>query len=205
MVGTLVICLPSAHQRGEIVLSHNGQKYKFATAECQPSFAAWHANVRHEIKEVTSEYRLVFTYNLVKQLDNSIKDYSATQMAQTYSPIREALETWSATCTFENPRIVNKNELIYMLDHSYLDASLSFVNLKASDRVKVRALARFAKPINYTLFLASMESSIFGSCEEDYPSSERYRSSDEEKSEEEQKDFHFIEETREGIQIKTRG
>ena len=194
MFGTLVFCLPSAHEGGELLLSHNGQRYNFTSSQFQPSFAAWYSDVRHEIKEVTSGYRLVLTYNLVKQWCGSDEMFSASQMLQTYSPLRAALETWSCCSTFDNPKEDSENELIYMLDHQYTDASLSYANLKTSDRARAGALSRFARLFNYNVFLASLESSMYGNCEIEYPSSERYVSDEDEPSEGDEKDFHYIEE-----------
>ncbi|KAK5955576.1 hypothetical protein OHC33_003217 [Knufia fluminis] len=70
MFGTLVVSLPSKHEGGTVVLSHNKQKYQYDSAkasEFETSFAAWYADVFHEVQPVTSGHCLVLTYNLVQQ------------------------------------------------------------------------------------------------------------------------------------------
>lgn len=70
MFGTLVVCLPSSHQGGELVLRHDGKTVMFdtsVTSEFEVSFAAWYSDVLHEVKPVTSGHRLVLTYNLIQK------------------------------------------------------------------------------------------------------------------------------------------
>lgn len=85
MFGTLVICLPSKYEGGKLVVSHNGSRQEFSTAACQPSFAAWYSHVLHEIKGVTSGYRLVLTYNLAQ--DGTGLRYSASHPGQHYADL----------------------------------------------------------------------------------------------------------------------
>ncbi|KAK5134948.1 hypothetical protein LTR08_005899 [Meristemomyces frigidus] len=66
MFATLVICLPSAHEGGDLILSHNGSVVRYSFSQSQPAFGAWYSDVTHEVKEVTAGYRLVLTYNLVQ-------------------------------------------------------------------------------------------------------------------------------------------
>jgi predicted 2-oxoglutarate/Fe(II)-dependent dioxygenase YbiX len=67
MVATLVIALPSAHEGGELVVRHEGRE---ATVDFSPKsqfqtqFAAFYADCEHEIRPVTSGFRLALVYNL---------------------------------------------------------------------------------------------------------------------------------------------
>ena len=70
MFGTLVVCLPSHHQGGSVVLSHHKKTLIFdssRTSEWGTSFAAWYSDVSHEVPKVISGYRLVLAYNLLQQ------------------------------------------------------------------------------------------------------------------------------------------
>lgn len=52
MFGTLVICLPSEHVGGELVVSFNGKTQSFRSADVGPwacSYFAWYADVLHEV------------------------------------------------------------------------------------------------------------------------------------------------------------
>lgn len=64
MFGTLVICLPSPHEGGDVVVKHSGQAKTFSTSLVQPSVLCWYSDVHHEVLPVTSGYRCVLTYNL---------------------------------------------------------------------------------------------------------------------------------------------
>lgn len=64
MFGTLVICLPSPHTGGDIVLRHAGKEVTYKTSEIQPSVLCWYLDAHHEVLPVTSGYRWALTYNL---------------------------------------------------------------------------------------------------------------------------------------------
>lgn len=68
MVGTLVICLPPKHEGGDVHLSHTGKTCVFTTSKSSTfdlTALAWYSDVAHEIKEITSGYRLVLTYKII--------------------------------------------------------------------------------------------------------------------------------------------
>ncbi|PTB43843.1 hypothetical protein M441DRAFT_133874, partial [Trichoderma asperellum CBS 433.97] len=67
MFGTLVICLPSEHEGGEVYLQHGKDSLELSTATTSAYgyyYLAWYADVTHEIKPVRKGYRWVLTYNL---------------------------------------------------------------------------------------------------------------------------------------------
>ncbi|KAI9600163.1 hypothetical protein KEM48_000577 [Puccinia striiformis f. sp. tritici PST-130] len=64
MLGTLIICLPSAHTGGEVVVKHNGESKTLKTSDASQSFACWYSDVTHQVLPVKSGYRCVLTYNL---------------------------------------------------------------------------------------------------------------------------------------------
>ncbi|KAN0067271.1 hypothetical protein V8E54_014726 [Elaphomyces granulatus] len=68
MFGTLVVSLPSKHEGGDVVASHRGESRTFSSSsasEFDYSYAAWYSDITHEVKPVTSGYRIVLTYNLI--------------------------------------------------------------------------------------------------------------------------------------------
>ena len=84
MFGTMVVCLPSEHTGGEVQLVHNGKQQSMVTATTSAhdlSALAWYSDVQHEIKPVTSGYRLVLTYHLVQ--DESIPRQTAARLCAT--------------------------------------------------------------------------------------------------------------------------
>ena len=63
----LVVNLPSEHEGGELIVSHGGQSrtYSFADSDgFHPAFVAFYADCYHEVKPVTSGYRINLIYNL---------------------------------------------------------------------------------------------------------------------------------------------
>ena len=71
MFGTMVVSLPSQHEGGNVILTHNKSVKVYDSSQnsnlvAGTSFGAWYSNVYHEVKAVTSGYRVVLTYNLVQ-------------------------------------------------------------------------------------------------------------------------------------------
>ncbi|PPJ53879.1 hypothetical protein CBER1_04604 [Cercospora berteroae] len=158
MLGTLVICLPSAHEGGDLVLTHRGSTKRFSTSREQPCYACWYSDVQHEVQEVTSGYRIVLTYNLV-QTENPVRNLSALGMEQDYAELKRPLKNWSASKT---------GAVVHILEHKYTDVSLRLSAMKGADHSRVMALQRFAGKYNYNIFLGSMEHERSGSAEDDY-------------------------------------
>lgn len=68
-IGSLVVCLPSAHQGGQLEVRHQGRSMKFdwsmpETARPEIQWAAFYSDCEHEVMEVTSGHRITLTYNL---------------------------------------------------------------------------------------------------------------------------------------------
>lgn len=134
MFGTLVVCLPSEHVGGEVHLKH-GQKQKvLRTAESSAhelSALAWYSDVEHEIKPVTSGYRLVLTYNLVQD-KTAPKQTAATQNAD-HEKLARLMRAWNHGFDYQD-------HFVYPLHHKYTEKSLCQRSLKAEDAAKGRYL-----------------------------------------------------------------
>ena len=68
MFATLVVVLPSEFTGGEIHASHGGENKVFDNAKdsaFETTILAWYTNVTHEVKEITSGYRLALSYRLI--------------------------------------------------------------------------------------------------------------------------------------------
>ncbi|KAK2000996.1 oxidoreductase [Colletotrichum falcatum] len=69
--GSLVVCLPVAHDGGQLQVRHKGQEMTFDWSTVQGNdeppairWAAFYSDCEHEVLEVTSGHRLTLTYNL---------------------------------------------------------------------------------------------------------------------------------------------
>lgn len=177
MFGTLVICLPSEHQGGELILAFNRENKTIKTASDaysypQTSYAAWYADVLHEVKPVTSGYRLVLTYNLIRPLKehSSRRITPLDKMANLIKPLkmynRDLVEAGN---TFPN-------FLVHRLAHQYTQASLRAELLKGEDLVQIQCLKEAANGLKFGLYLANMEKEVLKTDE----SYESYYSTEEE-------------------------
>ncbi|KAF1835575.1 hypothetical protein BDW02DRAFT_495568 [Decorospora gaudefroyi] len=94
MFGTLVVCLPSEHTGGQVLLKHGRKEQTLETAGLSSfdlSVLAWYSDVQHEIKPVTSRYRLVWTYNLVQ--DQEQPKQTAAALDSSHARLKSLLTT----------------------------------------------------------------------------------------------------------------
>lgn len=160
MFGTLVVCLPSTHQGGDVVLRHNGQAHVFRSSAYAQSCAFWYSDVSHEVLPVTSGYRWALTYNLA--LDPAQPRPSASLLSQVNTqPLRQALNRWLA----QDPTTRENEYFYYILDHDYTEASISLNALKAQDLVRVQALKEECNKLPVDVYLALLEKMETGSVE----------------------------------------
>uniref|UniRef100_A0A0L0NGR3 Prolyl 4-hydroxylase alpha subunit Fe(2+) 2OG dioxygenase domain-containing protein n=1 Tax=Tolypocladium ophioglossoides (strain CBS 100239) TaxID=1163406 RepID=A0A0L0NGR3_TOLOC len=111
MFGTLVICLPSAHQGGEVVLKHCGEKKIFKTSDATQSYACWYSDVSHEVLPVTSGYRWVLIYNLALDVAEA-RPSAGLQRSETRA-LRHTLGRWLA----ESEASRRRKCIYHVLDH----------------------------------------------------------------------------------------
>ena len=163
MFGTLVVSLPSAHEGGDLVLTHRGDKMVFQTSGTpNTSFLAWYSDVMHEVLPVKSGYRFALTYNLA--IDTSlVARPSAGLVTEGTHDLKDALRRWS-----EDEDAVSKDCLYHLLDFSYSEANISRDNLKGNDLGRIDALTRVTAELPFEVFLATLVKEQFGSVEFDY-------------------------------------
>ena len=168
MFGTLVICLPSDHKGGDLVLKHRNETKVFSTSEAQPepSMFCWYADVTHEVLPVTEGYRCVLTYNLALSEPEAVQSTpSATLNDLGQTELRKALKAW-LEFPARNPE--KDNHLYSSLDYNYTEASISFNTLKGDDRARIQCLRDVCKDLGMTVLLALLEKVERGHCEDDH-------------------------------------
>lgn len=94
--GSLVVCLPSEHSGGELVIRHQSQaqEYRWGDTTSVLQWAAFYSDCEHEVMEVTRGFRVTLTYNLfwsatIKPLANPSLQLSSLPI---YSEVRGALQ-----------------------------------------------------------------------------------------------------------------
>lgn len=165
MFGTLIICLPSAHQGGDLVLHHAGETKVFPTSaapvrpsQCRPTMACWYSDVHHEVRPVTSGYRWVLTYNLA--IPPNLDLPSAASLGPVCE-IRRQLIQWL------HPRDARKRpaKMYYRLSHDYTEDSIDRIGLRALkgvDRARVDALKEAAAGLGAQILVAVFEMKQMG-------------------------------------------
>ena len=97
MFATMVLVLPSIHSGGELVVQHLGREVMLDPRPEEPSeigFAAFYADCVHEVRPVTTGYRLTLIYNLRflgKRRSLEAPDYRAEQ-----ARVAEILRSWAS-------------------------------------------------------------------------------------------------------------
>jgi hypothetical protein len=96
MVGTLIVCLPSQHEGGDVHLSFGSKVTRFSTAPTSKfdlNSISWFSDVTHEVTKLTSGYRLVLTYKLFIHGDGSV---SASTALDKTEHLRSLLHKWKS-------------------------------------------------------------------------------------------------------------
>ncbi|PGH11888.1 hypothetical protein AJ80_06953 [Polytolypa hystricis UAMH7299] len=165
MFGTLVVCLPSLHEGGDVVLTHDGKSHTFQSSENSEfgaSYSAWYSDVTHEIKPVTSGYRLVITYNLIQ--DGVGKIPSAPETSTT--ELESSLKYWNSMCDI-SPEVDLPKFLAYKLSHKYPSSGLGFGCLKGRDQQRILRLQTVGEKLGFSTLLANVERTVYGGCDDD--------------------------------------
>lgn len=147
MFATLVVNLPSEHEGGELIVSHGGQSntYSFADGDgFHPPFAAFYADCYHEVKPITSGYRINLIYNL--SIADRKKQPLLSEQSKIIEDIGSAIQKWKQE-NDENPI------LTYLLEHSYTEQNIKLSNLKHSDFAKASVLLNAAEQNDCQAFL----------------------------------------------------
>ena len=148
MFGTLVIQLPSDYDGGELRVRHHKEEQIFDYSGLQGiskfHYAAFYADCEHELCEVTRGYRLCLVYNLVYSGNGTCP--VPIDNCEAVAEVVEDMRKWEQ----------DDNGLpfmVYVLNHSYCEASLSFGLLKNGDRAKGEVFLEAQKQSEFCLYL----------------------------------------------------
>jgi hypothetical protein len=172
MFGTLVICLPSAHKGGDLVVRHRGEEKTYKTSDVQPSVLCWYSDVHHEVLPVTSGYRWVLTYNLAISPD--LERPSAALLQPDTGKLERSLARWLGHLAQKEPARVEikdtdaGDQVYFLLEHEYTEASIALRALKTTDIARVQCLRDLSAKLGFDLFLGVLEKQVFGGTETDF-------------------------------------
>ncbi len=173
MFGTLVVSLPSAHKGGRLHIRHLGQDTAVDLINDDPgllSFAAFYADCEHEILPVESGYRVCLVFNLIQKRRNKKKRLRPPHHQTQIEKTRNILKKWLSK--------VGKgaDKLVWMLNHHYTPAGLSFAGLKNRDAAVAQVLSEAARTAGCSIHLGivHLEESGWAQWEGDYHQRRRY-------------------------------
>ena len=149
MVATLVVSLPVAGKGGELIIRHRGRETIVEMCSNDPSelvFAAFYADCEHEIRPVTEGHRACLVYNLVLTPGQNVAA-SAPNYADLTGRIAKEIENCFAMS--DAPE-----KLVWLLEHDYSIAGLSFETLKNTDATVGRTLIAAASQADCVLHAA---------------------------------------------------
>ncbi len=159
MIGTLVVTLPSNSTGGALVVDHSGASTTYRSSKTSLSFIAFYADCRHEVRPVTSGYRIALTYNLLlggdttssvaapvdpdltRQLTGHLDTHFTTRRTPRYSRVQQYPPT----------------RLVYLLDHEYTERGLSWARLKGTDSDRAAVVKAAAEKAGCEAVLALAE------------------------------------------------
>ena len=165
MFGTLVVTLPSAHRGGELRIRHAGREVTVETSAAEfseLSYAAFYADCEHEALPVRAGNRICLVYNLVqkrgKGRGRTLKapEYES-EIAEIAAILERSLHAADAPA-----------KIVWLLEHQYSPAGLSFSVLKAADAAKAGVLVQAAARAQCAAHLGIVHIGEFGAAEPDY-------------------------------------
>ena len=154
MFATIIIILPSMYTGGEVRVVHGGEEKTFdcgSMSQLSTSVLAWYADVVHEVKPITSGFRLALSYNLIqpgrRPVPHPPTDISAL------SKLEQIFAKWSEA-VFDNPPEV----ICYKLQHEYSRSNLrrGLECLNGIDAYKVSRVKDVAEKYGINLGLGQL-------------------------------------------------
>ncbi|KAK1752875.1 hypothetical protein QBC47DRAFT_387288 [Echria macrotheca] len=165
MFGSLVVCLPSPHEGGDVIVKHHGERKTFRTSIApEGSVLCWYGDVRHEVTPVISGYRFVLTYNLAIPPDAPLPS-AAVARAET-SLLRHTLRRYVERSKVDGNK--EPEQLYYRLDYEYTEANISLKNLKDRDLAVAQTLVSISSEVDLDVFLGEVERTDRGEVEMHY-------------------------------------
>ena len=135
MVATLVLALPGSSAGGELVIRHQERETVIDMRTDDPSelvYAAFYADCEHEIRTITDGHRICMVYNLILQPGGQVPA-KAPDHSSRIEPIARELKA-----RFDDQAAPRK--IVWVLEHDYSMAGLSFGTLKGTDAAIARIL-----------------------------------------------------------------
>lgn len=168
MVGSLVVGLPSAFTGGALEIRQGAETVTYRGSKKSLSFVGFFSDCQHQVKPVTSGYRVVLTYDLL----------AVSETLQMPGEVDSELIGKLAGCLEEHFGTPDAPEhLVFLLDHQYTPRALSWSRLKGADGRSATLLEAAAERADCEVVLALVDVHETWSAYESEPPSRSYRHS----------------------------
>ena len=150
MIATLSIALPTDGAGGELIVRHRAREVSIDMNPMAPSemvHAAFYADCLHETRPVRDGHRLSLVFNLCLKPGDTATPRQAPDYSDRVEDIAEHLIAWRDSR--QGP-----DKLVWMLEHDYSEAGLSFANLKNADAALAGVLKQAAEQAECELYAA---------------------------------------------------
>ncbi len=140
MIGTLSISLPTEGAGGELIVRHRDQEVRLDMKASDPSelaYAAFYADCTHETRPVREGCRLSLVFNLCLRPGDTTTSRHAPDHSDHIRNIREQLIRW-------RDDEYGPDKLVWLLEHDYSEAGLSWDVLKNADSALAGVLKKAA-------------------------------------------------------------
>lgn len=160
MIATLVVVLPSEHEGGNLIVDHRGEKTIIRSSRFpldKMTLVAFYADCYHEVKKITSGYRIALTYNLMLKQPEKVETPLLLTPSELQGAITQSVDAYftKAEKSARIDKTHNKPPMwVYLLDHSYTEKGLHWRQLKGIDKTRAELLKEAAKTLELDVSLA---------------------------------------------------
>ena len=156
----IVVLLQSCYTGGQVHVSHESSTQSFDLASSSllsTCVLSWYTGAIHEMKPITSGYRLALTYNVVLTAD--IPRPRLPNVERAISHLRHVLRKWTQGKYPEDSHI---KIMAYLFKHIHTEDALTLDAYRSQDDHKVSQLRPIAAELGYTVGFANLEYRLTG-------------------------------------------
>ena len=158
MFATMIILLPSRYTGGEIHLTHASETQVVdfsASSLANTAVLAWYTDVLHEVKPVTSGYRLALSFNMIHTSPDKPLPTVSSQADGPCAKLRRVLCEWKE----RSGEPSNPDCIAYLLKHQYSEADFrrGASLLKGEDSQRMAFVRAATEGLDYAILLAKVE------------------------------------------------
>lgn len=167
MFGSLVVLLPSDARGGSLVIEHHDERVTYRGSADRTTLIAFYADCRHEVRPVTSGYRVALTLNLFLDRAAAVAAPRGPSVDTLTERVRAYFATERPPRWGHGPSRGTPERLVYLLDHQYTPKGLAWTHLKNGDARRAAVLREVAERLDCEIVLALADIHESWSCEDE--------------------------------------